>query len=146
MFTTQDLHSQSKYQVLNSRDTQKSAILINFSEQHPVKSFLCQDAAHHIGVTGGKLLRLSDRQIRTRPQSGTFREKTQSKRALRSPVDAWDVTQEKVHLCHWAPGSTTARQDQQPANYWHQGRLRNGKRKTTSRHNIQRVEFLSESA
>lgn len=93
----------------------------------------------------GKLLRVetswecsmqADRQIRTRPQSDTSREKIQSKRALRCPVDAWDVTQGKTHLQHWASGSTTARQDQQPANYWHQGRLRNGKRKTTSRHNI----------
>lgn len=148
MFTTQDFHSQSKYQVLNNRDTEKSVILINFSEQHPVKSFLRQDAAHYIGVTGGKLLRVktswqcclrADRQIRARPQRGTFREKTQSKRTLRSPVNAWDVTQEKVHLRHWASGSTTA--TQQPANYWHQSTLRNGKRKTTSRHNIQRVEF-----
>lgn len=98
----------------------------------------------------GKLLRVktrwecsvqADRKIRTRQQSGTSREKIQSKRALKCPVDAWDVTQEKTHLQHWASGSTTARQDQQPGNYWHQGRLRNGKRKTTSRHNIQRVEF-----
>lgn len=148
MFTTHDFYSQSKYQVLNSRDTQKSAILINFSAQYSVKSFLRQDAAHHVGVTGGKPLRVKtswqcslqdDRQIRARLQSGTFREKTQSKRALRCPVDTWDVTQEKIHLQHWASGSTTARQDQQPANYWHQGTLRN--RKTTSRHNIQRVEF-----
>lgn len=58
MFTTHDFYSQSKYQVLNSRDTQKSAILINFSVQYSVKSFLRQDAAHHVGVTGGKLLRV----------------------------------------------------------------------------------------
>lgn len=92
MFTTRDFYLLSKYQVLNCRDTQKSAILINFSEQHPVKSFWRQDAAHHIGATGGKLLRVktsrqcslqADRQIRTRPQRGTFREKTQSERALR---------------------------------------------------------------
>lgn len=58
VFTTHDFYSKSKYQVLNSRDTQKSAILINFSVQHSVKSFLRQDAAHHIGVTGGKPLRV----------------------------------------------------------------------------------------
>lgn len=120
MFTNKYFYSQSKYQVLKSRDTQKSAILINFSGQYPVKSFIPQDAAHGISVSGGKLWRVktswqcslqADRQIRTSPQHGTFREKTQSKMPLRCPVDAWDVTQEKNHLQHWASGSTTARQD-----------------------------------
>lgn len=57
-FTTHDFDSESKYQELNSRNTQKSVILIHFPEQHSGKSFLRQDTAHHICVTAGKLLSL----------------------------------------------------------------------------------------
>lgn len=53
MFTTHDFYSEPKY-----RDTQKSVIFINFSEQHSGKSFLHQDTAQHIGIRAGKLLRL----------------------------------------------------------------------------------------
>lgn len=55
MFTTHDFYSESKYQELNSGDTQESVILIHFSEQHSGKSFLCHDTAHHICATAGKL-------------------------------------------------------------------------------------------